>query len=44
MRTHVKVENRDVNIVQQLSVVFNRIAAREEYDNFLFEVLFEERE
>jgi hypothetical protein len=42
VRTHVKVENRNVNIIQQLAMVFDRIAAGEKYDNFLFEVLFEE--
>jgi hypothetical protein len=40
----VKVENRNVNIVQQLAMVLDRIAAGEKYYNFLFEVLFEECE
>jgi hypothetical protein len=44
MRTHVKIENWDVDIVQQLAMVLDRIAAGEKYHDFLFEVLFEECE
>jgi hypothetical protein len=42
VRTYVKVEDGNVNVVQQLAMVLDRIAAGEKDDNFLFEVLFEE--
>jgi hypothetical protein len=40
----VKVEDRDVNVVQQFAMVLDRIAAREKYYDLLFEVFLEERE
>lgn len=42
--THVKVEDRHVNVVEQLAVVLHRLARREEDDNLLLEVLAEEGE
>ena len=40
----MQIQNRRINIVQQLRVVFDRIAAGEEDDNLLLEMLFEEGE
>ena len=39
-RTHVKIKDGDVNIIQQLAMVFDRVAAGEKHNNLLFEVLF----
>lgn len=41
---YVKVEYRDINVVQQFSVVFYGITAREEDDDFLLQVLLEKGE
>ncbi|KAG5461665.1 MAG: hypothetical protein BJ554DRAFT_6101 [Olpidium bornovanus] len=42
--THVEVQDWYIDVVQQLRVVLDRIAAREENDDLLLEVLFQERE
>ena len=44
MTTYVKVQDRNVDVIQQLGVVFDRVAAREENDDLLLHVLFEEGE
>lgn len=41
---YVEVEYRDINVVQQFSVVFHGITTREEDDGFLLQVLFEKGE
>ena len=40
----MQIQNRRINIVQQLRVVFDGIAAGEEDNNLLLKVLFEEGE
>jgi hypothetical protein len=35
----VQIQHRDINVVEQLCVVFDGVAAREEDDNLLLEVL-----
>jgi hypothetical protein len=40
----VKLENREINVVQQLGVVLDTVAAGEEDNNLLLEVTLEERE
>jgi hypothetical protein len=42
--THVQIQDRDVNVVQQLAVVLDRVTAGEKYDDLLLEVLAEEGE
>lgn len=41
---YMQVEYRNINVVQQFSVVFHGIAAREEDNGFLLQVLFEKGE
>lgn len=40
----MQVQNGYVDIIEQLSMVFDRVAAAEENDDFLAEVLLEKRE
>lgn len=40
----MEVQNGDVDVVEELGVIFYRITAREEDDNLLFEVFLEEGE
>ena len=40
----MKVQNRDVDIVQEFSMVLDGVAARKEDNNLLLHVLFEEGE
>jgi hypothetical protein len=35
----MKVQHRNINVIQQLGMVFDRVAAGEEYDNFLLRLL-----
>ena len=42
--TYVQIKHGKVNIFQQLSVVFHRLAAREKHNNFFLDILLEERE
>jgi hypothetical protein len=42
--THVKVKNGNVDVVKEFAVILNRLAAREEDNDFLLEVLAKEGE
>jgi hypothetical protein len=42
--THVQIQDRDVNVVQQLAVILDRVTAGEEDDDLFFEILAEEGE
>lgn len=41
---YMQIEHGNVNIIQQLSVVFHRLAAGEEHNNFLLDIFLQERE
>ena len=43
-RPYMKVQNRDVDIVQEFSMVLDGVAARKEDNNLLLHMLFEEGE
>lgn len=36
----MKVKDWDINIIQQLAMILDRVTTREKHDDFLFEVLF----
>lgn len=42
--THVKIQHRNINVIQKLRMILDRIAARKENNNLLLQILFQERE
>lgn len=42
--TYMEIEDGHIDVVQQLSVILDRIAARKEYNNFLLHILLQKRE
>jgi hypothetical protein len=42
--THVKIKDRHIDVVEQLGMVFHRVATTEEHNDLLLKVLLEERE
>lgn len=42
--TYVEIQDRHIDVVEQLAVILDRITAGEEHDNFLLHIFLEETE